>query len=272
MLVLDVHISTTLALLMIGMVVAYRSSAFHKKGKLGDLSLLQTIYMLAPLLALPFLYEYIQVTKARQLMAGAPFKSGIIENMIIVSAGILYGGAVVHGTSKTVAVEFKRKGSRAYKTNRFFHLTFSHNLTYVGMVMLVLSIVAMELSFDPIISREPILLSAIKGVLIGVGFVAGLMMYDPFAEGGYKSRWSDLKTTFMSLWLGLPFVLYIAYKVDPDWNRYQLAVSLLTGLAVTLLLSLGLLLRYLRRKKVHVGRALRLRGLMKLIEYLDEVE
>jgi hypothetical protein len=130
--------------------------------------------------------------------------------------------------------------------NRFFHLTFSHNMVYLGLIVAVVGTVLLELNHVPSESGS-VSMAVIKGLGLGVALILSMYSYTS-SKDAYSGRWNDLRFVFMLFWVGFVMVVYGIRKIRPDLGDYQLLLPILMSMGLLGLLNTVLVVRRVKRK------------------------
>jgi hypothetical protein len=247
--ILGAEFSTLLVVVLFAAVLVYRVSFIRNKS-IGYFSILQIIYLVViPGFLFPMAYSYLQSILTRPLNQKIVLPDGLLVNVILLSLLFTYGGVAVHATTKMMAELLRGAKSGIVqdiqRMNKFFHLTFSHNLAYSGIVLAASGLVLLELNHipgDPQSFFEVIW----KGIVLGFCLIAALFFYTRSADD-YVGRWADLKIAFLVFWVGFVAVLYGVRKVNPRLNNYQLLIPALLSLSLVGVLNVVLVVRRLKR-------------------------
>jgi len=237
---------TLLMVLAFAGVLMYRITSLHKK-TIGYFSLLQIIYLVViPGFILPLAFTYLQSVLNRPLNPVTVLPDTLIVNIILLSILFTYGGVAIHSVSKMLSNFLRYDKSEVGDMNRFFHMTFSHNLIYGGTMFTLLGLVLLELNHTP--KEDPISLSSgvLKGLILGGIYVAALYFYTK-PEDEYAGRYAELKFSFMILWLVFMLLLYGLRKIDPTLTEYNLLLPALLSFAILAFLNVVLVVRRLKR-------------------------
>ena len=119
-------------------------------------------------------YDYLQSILARPLTQQVVLPDILLTYLILLSFFFAYGGLAVHAVTKMLAEELRHEDSEANQINRFFHLSFSHNLVFGGVLLVVVGFVLLELNHVPSGEIGSVMFSVAKGLVLGVSF--GLLM------------------------------------------------------------------------------------------------
>lgn len=225
--------------------IAYKVSFFHNK-RLSYLSLVQVLYLIVfPGIILPSLFNYMLSIRERPLVENAFISDKVLMLVTLTSLFFGYGGIAIHSVTKMIYRSIEESGVKLsqdfVKMTQFFHLTFSHNLLFSGMLFSAIGGVLLEINHVPVDEPVRMMSGVIKGSLLGVSLLMGLFSYNP-ADDGYGGRWSDLKYVFMTLWVGLVLLLYGIRKTKPVISEYELLLPVLVS--VIMLFSLSVFLVY----------------------------
>lgn len=215
---------------------------------IGHFSLLQIIYLvLIPGFLYTFVFSYIQSIQERPLNKQVFVSDALLINIILLSILFTYGGLAIHATSKMLSEALKHQHSKARAMNKFFHLSFSHNLVFSGGISAVIGTTLLELNHvSPNNLINPVI-AIIKGIILGLSLTVGMYWYTISDDQEYMGRWSDLKTSFLVFWLGAFFVLYGIKKINPAFREFELLIPTLASFSVIASLNMILIYRKLKR-------------------------
>jgi hypothetical protein len=245
---LETNFLTLLLIALVASVAIYRISFFSKKS-IGYFSLLQLIYLvILPGFVYTLAYSYLQSILRRPLSDTVFIPNGPIITILLLSMLFSYGGIAIHAVTKMLSeVESLRKNhSEAYEINKYFHLTFSHNLTFSGGVVSFICFTLLELNHVAPDNTNSFIFAIAKGMVLGISMIMGMYWYT-VSKDNYIGRWSDLKTVFLSIWIGFLLILYSIQKLDPSIRDYQLLLPAIMGFSLFALLNLFLVYRRLKR-------------------------
>jgi hypothetical protein len=246
---LQANFLTLVLLSLLAGIVIYRISFFRKKS-IGYFSLLQIIYLVViPGFIYTLAYSYLQVIIARPLVDKVILPDSLIINILLLSMLFSYGGVAIHAVTKMLSeVETLRtKHSPAHEINRYFHLKFSHNLTYSGAIVTFICFTLLELNHTAPHSHNNLFFAVIKGLILGISLIMASYWYT-VSKDDYIGRWSDLKTVFLSVWIGFVIILYQIKKTNPSLRDYQLLLPALLALSLFALLNVFLIFRRYKKR------------------------
>ena len=215
---------------------------------MGYFSLLQIVYLvIIPGFIYTLAYSYLQAILDRPLNSQIFIPDGLLVMFFLLSGLFTYGGIAIHAVTKMLSEHLPHDGSKGYLMNRYFHLTFSHNLVYSGAIFTALCLTLLELNH--IALQDPVNLawSIGKGGIMGASLILGLFWYNPY---GRISRWSDLKTFFLFFWISFMLVVLGVIKLDPSLRSYDLLLPVLFSFSLIGLLSTVLVLRKLKNGRL----------------------
>ncbi|MGI5827709.1 MAG: hypothetical protein ACOX6V_01660 [Patescibacteria group bacterium] len=239
---------TLILISLVAGVAIYKISFFSRKS-IGYFSLLQIIYLvIIPGFVYTLAYSYLQSILKRPLNSSIILPDSLIINILLLSMLFSYGGIAVHAVTKMLSeVEsLRNKHSEAYKINRYFHLNFSHNLIYSGGVVSFICFTLLELNHVVPNNNNNFILAMMKGLILGGSIIMAMYWYT-VSKDDYIGRWSDLKTVFLSIWVGFLTILYGVQKVDPSIRDYQLLLPALLSFSLIALLNMFLVFRRFKR-------------------------
>lgn len=255
---------TVFGVLCLVLVMLYRIKALHQK-KIWNLSLQQIIFLvLIPGLVFPMVFSYLQSMLRLPKSDTAFLSDGLLVTIILLSLMYLYGGVAIHAVTKMFSDYLRDKDSELAKINKFFHLNFSHNLIYSGIIISSLGITLLELNHIPNDGIVSIRWGIFRGIVLGISFAIFIYYYTRASSDNYRGRWSDLKIFFGTVWVGFTLLLYIIGKFDIGFTEYQLLLPMLLSFSFVAGLSLIVVFRRLKnggfrlnfRKKI--GKILKL--------------
>lgn len=236
---------TTLLLLMAFGLAAYKISFFGRKS-VGYFSLLQFIYLvIIPGTLFISLFSHLQSIIDRPLNHQTFLPDKLILNLILLSLLFTYGGIAIHAVTKMVWANMLPDDSEAYKINSFFHLKFSHNLIYGGAICMALLLPLLELNHIPPDKNYNVVISIFLGLITGLALVSSMYWYKPYGSQKF-SKWSDLKTVFVLVWIGLITFTLAIRKIRPDIKEYQLFIPMLSSFIIITIFNVLFVLRKLK--------------------------
>lgn len=237
---------TVIAVLFFVLVLAYRIKVLHTK-KIWHLSLQQIIYLvLIPGLVFPMIFSYLQSMARLPRSAASFFPDGFLVNIILLSVMFSYGGIAIHAVTKMLSEYLQDKNSELAQVNKFFHLNFSHNLIYSGIIVSSLGITLLELNHVPDAAIASLSWGIFRGILLGVSFATFIYYYTRASSDRYRGKWRDLKFFFGVVWIGFSLLLYVIEKFDIGFTEYQLLLPMLLSFSFVVGLSLILVIRRLK--------------------------
>jgi len=192
------------------------------------------------------IFSYLQSMARLPKSSNSFVSDGLLTNIILLSLMFSYGGIAIHAVTKMFSEYLKDKNSELAQVNRFFHLTFSHNLIYSGILVTSLGITLLELNHIPDNGLASIGGGLFRGLLLGISFAIFIYYYTRASSDSYRGRWSDLKFFFSVVWIGFAILLYIVQKFDIGFTEYQLLLPMLLSFSVIVGLSLILVIRKLK--------------------------
>jgi hypothetical protein len=244
--------------------MAYRIQALHIK-KIWNLSLQQIIFLvLIPGLVFPMIFSYLQSMLRLPKSETAFFSDGLLVTIILLSLMYLYGGVAIHAVTKMFSDYLRDEDSELAKINKFFHLNFSHNLIYSGIIISSLGLTLLELNHIPNDGIVNIRWGIFRGIVLGVSFAIFIYYYTRASSDNYRGRWNDLKVFFGTVWVGFTLLLYVIEKFDIGFTEYQLLLPMLLSFSLVAGLSLVLVIRRLKNGgfrlnfKKKIGKILKL--------------
>lgn len=241
--VVDVGISTVLAVVLFAAAIMYRFSYLHRK-KVWYLSLQQVINLVViPGIIFPFLYAYLRSVQDLPRNPYAYLPDALLINLVLLSFMFTCGGVAIHAVTKMMSDYLRHEKSELAEVNRFFHLQFSHTLSYAGSLAAFIGLVLMELSHVPLADSGSVVWGVIKAVGLGLAVLIGLHGYTRNFGDDYQGRWSDLKIVFLVFWVGFIFFLLGVRRISPSLTDYQLLLPAIGVFGVMVFLSTVLAIR-----------------------------
>lgn len=251
----DVGLSTVLAVAVFALVVMYRFSYLHKK-KIWNLSVQQMINLVVvPGIIFPFIYAYLRSVETLPRNPYAYLPDALLVNIVLLSFMFTYGGMAIHAVTKMLSEYLRNDNNELAEVNRFFHLQFSHTLSYAGALAAFWGLVILELSHVP--ATDPVNWGwgVIKAVGLGLAVLIGLQGYTRSFGDDYQGRWRDLKLVFLVFWIGFILFLLGVRRIRPELTDYQLLLPAIGVFGVMVFLSTVLVIRRVGRKwQVRVKR------------------
>jgi hypothetical protein len=174
------------------------------------------------------------------------FPDGFLVNIVLLSLMFSYGGIAIHAITKMFSEYLKDKDSELAQVNKFFHLNFSHNLIYGGIIVTSLGITLLELNHIPTGGIANISWGIFRGLLLGISFATFIYYYTRASSDRYRGKWSDLKFFFGVAWIGFSLLLYVIEKFEIGFTEYQLLLPMLLSFSFVVGLSLILVIRRLK--------------------------
>lgn len=228
------------------LVFSYRIQVLHTK-KIWNLSIQQLIYLvLIPGLVFPMIFSYLLSMSRLPKSTYSFIPDGFLINVILLSLMFTYGGIAIHAITKMLSEFLKDKNDEVAQINKFFHLSFSHNLVYSGILLTSLGITLLEINHVPDGNIISIGGGIIKGILLGISFAVFIYYYTKTSSNSYRGRWNDLKFFFGVVWIGFSLLLYVIQKFDIGFTEYQLLLPMLLSFSFVVGLSLILVFKKLK--------------------------
>lgn len=240
--------SIGIIVLMGAMAAVYRLNQFHKR-TIWYLSWVQFFYtVLVPLILMPMFYVYIKSILMKPRSANIFLSDDLILMTMFVSAMFAYGGLVVHGITKMMEGKVnKLLQPDLEEMRRFFHLTFSHNLTYLGAIVIGACVALLELNhvFD---NQWGVFWAIVRGIGMGIGMLIALTNY---ASPNIKKKimadkWVQMRFVFLTSWVLLFMFLWGIKKFNPQLDTYQMVIPMLVMLGMINFLSVVIVFKKLR--------------------------
>jgi len=255
---------TVIGVLCFVLVFVYRIQALHIK-KIWHLSLQQIIFLiLIPGLVFPMIFSYLQSMIRLPRSDTSFFPDGFLVNIILLSVMFSYGGVAIHAVTKMLSGYLKDKNSELAQVNKFFHLNFSHNLIYSGIVISSLGITLLEINHVPNDGITNLGWGIFRGIILGLSFAIFIYYYTRASSNIYRGRWSDLKLFFGVAWIGFSLLLYIVQKFDIGFTEYQLLLPMLLSFSFVAGLSLVLVIKRLKNGGFRLNFKKKINQILKL--------
>lgn len=245
----------TLAMVVVlGGIFAYRMSFLQKK-KLWHFSLQQIMVLVVlPGVFFPLIFSYLQTIVMLPRLPNALLPDKFLVNTVLLSILFSYGGVAIHAVTKEFNVALSKIGGEIAEVNRFFHLTFSHNLAWAGSILALCGITLLEISHVNSYASYGVWGGILRGLLLSGVFILGTYSYTRYSSGDV-GKWSDLKVLFIVVWMAFIALLYAVRRLDPRVTEYQLLLPSLLSFSLMAFLSFVLVFRRMRRGwKLYVSR------------------
>lgn len=211
------------------------------------------------------IFSYLQSTLRLPKSESSIISDGFLVNTILLSMMYSYGGIAIHAITKMFSDHLKDTNTEIAQINKFFHLTFSHNLIYSGMAISSLGITLLELNHIPDNQPASIGWGIFRGLLLGLSFAIFIYYYTRASSSNeYRGRWGDLKMVFGVVWIGFSLLLYIVQKFDIGFSEYQLLLPMFLSFAVLAGLSLILVIRRLKNGTIKINFKKKISKILKL--------
>jgi hypothetical protein len=255
---------TFVAVLFFISVMLYRVKALHRK-KIWHLSLQQIINLvLIPGLVFPMIFSYLQAMLRLPKSNSTFFPDSVLVSTILLSLMFSYGGIAIHAVTKMLSEYLKDKDSELAQINKFFHLSFSHNLIYSGIIISSLGITLLELNHIPDDGIVSVRWGIMRGLLLGVSFATFIYYYTRASSNKYRGKWGDLKFFFGIVWIGFALLLYVIEKFNIGFTEYQLLLPMLLSFSLVVGLSLILVMKKLKTGKLRLYFKKKITHILKL--------
>ena len=246
------------------MIMLYRIKALHTK-KIWHLSIQQVIFLvLIPGIVFPMIFSYLQAMLRLPKSDTAIFPDSILVSTILLSLMYSYGGIAIHAVTKMFSSYLKNKNSELAEINKFFHLNFSHNLVYSGIIISSLGITLLEINHVPNTGITNLGWGIFRGIILGLSFAIFIYYYTRASSNSYRGRWGDLKLFFGTVWLGFSLLLYVVEKFDIGFTEYQLLLPMLLSFSVMVGLSLVLVIKKLKNGNLSINLKKKISKILKL--------
>lgn len=245
---MEADLVTLLVVLVLAGGLAYKTSFFQGRF-IGYFSVFQIVFLVViPGFLFTLGYSYLQSILARPMGSQIFLSDSVLVNVILLSSLFTYGGLAIHAAAKTLARPglLRFDSSKAGEMNRYFHLSFSHNLIYSGASLSVVGLTLLEMNHTPPSESSGFYTAVVKGLFLGLGAITTLYLYTK-SDDDYSGRWADLKLAFLVFWVGFGFLLYSIGRIGGQLNEYQLLLPALFGLSLMAILNLILVFRRLKQ-------------------------
>lgn len=218
-----------------------------KRTKIWNLTLQQILLLIViPGLIFPLIFSYLQMMLDLPKQEAILLSDGWIVNLTLMALLFAYGGIAIHAVTKVLSEHLGGETHEAARINRFFHMTFSHNLAFAGIALASLGLALLELNHLPLESSQGTFWGVVRGLMLGGSFALAAYNYTRYT-GGDLGRWNDLKLSFMVIWIAFGVLLYGVGRLEPRISEYQLLLPLLLSFSLMVALSLLLVVRRLKR-------------------------
>jgi len=255
---------TVIGVLCLVMIMLYRVKALHTK-KIWHLSIQQIIFLvLIPGIVFPMIFSYLQAMLRLPKSDTAFFPDSFLVSTILLSLMYSYGGIAIHAVTKMLSGYLKNKNTEIAEINKFFHLNFSHNLVYSGIIISSLGITLLEINHVPNTGITNLGWGIFRGIILGLSFAIFIYYYTRASSNSYRGKWSDLKLFFGTVWIGFSLLLYIVEKFDIGFTEYQLLLPMLLSFSVMAGLSLILVIKKLKNGSFSINLKKKISKIIKL--------
>ena len=255
---------TVIGVLCLVLVMLYRIQVLHTR-KIWHLSIQQIIFLvLIPGLVFPMIFSYLQAMLRLPKSNTAFFPDSFLVSTILLSLMYSYGGIAIHAVTKMFSTYLKNKNTELAEINRFFHLNFSHNLVYSGIIISSLSITLLEINHVPNTEMINLGWGIFRGIILGLSFAIFIYYYTRTSSKSYRGKWSDLKLFFVTVWIGFSLLLYVIEKFDIGFTEYQLLLPMLLSFSVMAGLSLVLVIKRLKNGSFRINIKRKITKILKL--------
>lgn len=237
---------TVLAVFLLVVASIYRIQSLHRK-KIWNLSIQQLIHLvLIPGVLFPMVFSYLLGVMRLPRIEMAFLSDNFLVTAILMAMLFGYGGVAIHAVTKMLSEYLKEDKSELAEINKFFHLTFSHNLAFAGISLASLGLVLLEINH---VSRGPLGLwnGVVRGLMLGGSFWLATYNYARYTGERYQGRWNDLKVTFGVVWLAFALIIYLVEKLNVGFSEYDLLLPMLLSFSIMVGVSLVLVVRRLKR-------------------------
>jgi hypothetical protein len=172
-------------------------------------------------------------------------------NIIYLSMFFTYGGVSMHAITKMLSHSgLRNSNSEAAQLNRYFHMSFSHNLVFGGCIIFSVALAMLELNHTNPTNIPGMTSLIIRGLLLAFVLLFAMYSYTR-SRDQYVGRWSDFKAVFLITWASLVLIYLAIKKSDSSFYQYQLALPLFLALSLIGLLNIFLIVRRIRRHKLY---------------------
>jgi hypothetical protein len=240
-----------IAILGFGAVLIYPIGFLHRK-KIFHLSLLQILYLVViPGFLLVLGNSYIRQVLERPYIESSFLSDGFLVNLILLSMFFSYGGVAIHAVTKMLSEFLKKKDENDdfAMINRFFHLSFSHNLIFGGIILFVFGFVMLEFNHVPGGGEGNLWWLIIKGLILGISLVTAMFLYTR-SRSSYVGRWADLRAVFFVFWILGVILIYGLRYINLSWTSYNTLIPAVVSFGVVAFLNVVLVIRRLKNGKI----------------------
>lgn len=247
---------TVLGVVMFVFASIYRIQSLHRK-KIWNLSIQQLIHLvLIPGILFPMVFSYLQSISRIPRNETVFLSDTFLVDMVMLSILFAYGGIAIHAVTKMLSEYLSSQETEAAEINKFFHLTFSHNLAFGGVILASLGMTLLELNHVSLANSTSVGWGIFRGLLLGFSFFLATYNYARYIGSDYRGKWGDLKVTFGAVWLGFAVLLYVIQRFDPRLTEYQLLLPMLLSFSVVTAMSLVLVIRRIKQGqwRIRVGK------------------
>lgn len=225
--------------------LTYKLSFFHHK-KIAFIPLIQLFNLIIlPGVIYTIVFSYVLEIVDRPLNENNLFSDKLLLILFLLSMLYTYGGIAIHTLTKTLSSYFKPsdKTRDLFQVNSFFHLGFSHNLTFIGAFVSAGCFALLELNHQsPYPAQSRFIFTILGGIFLGLTLIASL------ALNRWYKRWADLKYLFFTLWVLFIIILYALKPYIKNVKAYPITLVMLISFAFVAALSLFLSVRKYKNK------------------------
>lgn len=218
-----------------------------KRTKIWNLTLQQIIMLVViPGMLFPMVFRYLQRITELPVRPSVFVPDSWLVNLVLMALLFTYGGIAIHAVTKVLSDLQGSMTNEMVKTNRYFHMTFSHNLAFMGIALASLGLALLEMNHIPLANTPKAWEGVVRGLLMGFSFWLATYNYTRYT-GGDLGRWNDLKMSFAVIWVAFMVLLYGIDKVEPRITEYEMLLPMLLSFSLMVGLSLVLVVRRLKR-------------------------
>jgi hypothetical protein len=202
---------------------------FHRV-MIYNLPILQLTYLFVVALCIyPWLLLTLNSIYRKPKQRGSRFFDKVWGGIIILAMLLGYAGLAVHAITKTLANYLRTETSEVAELNKFYHLTFSHNLFYSSIVLMVFGLMMLELNRLSPKKEHHLMPSVISGLALGGGLLVSLAFYTK-SNDVYGGKWSDLRLFYSVLGGCVAFSSGQIMRAKPSLRASWLFTSFLVAM------------------------------------------
>jgi 4-amino-4-deoxy-L-arabinose transferase-like glycosyltransferase len=203
------------------------------------LPVLQYIYLVVAALGVyPWILLLLRSVYNKPRTKGSRRSDRVWLAVVILGLLLGYAGMAVHAVTKTLSTELRDEASRAAEMNRFYHLTFSHNLIYSSIAVVVFGITMLELNRFTEDNEHKVAYSVMIGLMLAILLFVSLIFYTRSTDA-YSGRWSDLRLFYGLVGFGVVWLTRQIRKTNFKLKNSRVATALWVMVLSLMLFLLG---------------------------------